>query len=83
MRFFNVQFSSNNNLNDNSMVNIMAGPGQNMNNNNVGRAFIGNKEGRLCPREEDKTRLYSCKKRLGRSGLFTFTLFINIFRMSN
>ena len=50
---------SNNNLNDNSMVSIMAGPGQNMNMNNVGRAFPPHLE------ENVKMELYSCKKRLG------------------
>ena len=50
---------SNNNLNDNSMVSIMAGPGQNMNMNNVGRAFPPHLE------ENVKMKLYSCKKRLG------------------
>ena len=51
---------SNNNLNDNSMVVIMAGPGQNMNMNNVGgRAFSPD-----LPEDLSK-QLYSCRKRLG------------------
>ena len=51
---------SNDNLNDNSMVSIMAGPDQNMNMNNVGgRAFSQDL------REDVKKQLYSCRKRLG------------------
>ena len=56
---------SNNNLNDNSMVVIMAGPGQNMNMNNVGgRAFTPDLG------EDVKRQLYSCKKRLGMTDMY-------------
>ena len=77
----NLRFSSNNNLNDNSMVAIMAGPGQNMNMNNVGRAFSPG----TCIQADLKRKLYSCKKRLGRSQQWTSTRWPHfiIFRMSN
>ena len=49
------------------MVSIMAGPGQNMNMNNVGgRAFS------LDLAEDVKKVLYSCKKRLGMTDIFYY-----------
>ena len=63
------------------MVSIMAGPGQNMNMNNVGRALSPRQDTDFLG-EQLKNQLYSCKKRLGMNdGYVIFWVIGNKFRL--